>query len=153
MRPPATYDLRLQFDDDCSHAITLRALWDVLRAQPGMEVGDGARSTWRDDAHDLVMHIDAEWRSTFGRISAATAGAAPGREAWCEVNRVALRVPIANLPDDPAPYVAVAEAIAGALGWKVWDTQEDRYLLPRARRNSTAPPIARGPEPGDDDPA
>lgn len=141
MRAQANFELRLQFDDDCSRAITLRALQDVLRAHAGVEVGDAATSVWRDPAHDLVMFVVAEWRSEHGKISLATAGAAPGREAWCDVNRIALRVPIAHVPDDPTAYVAFGEAIAGALGWKVWDAQEDRYLLPRARRNSTAPPF------------
>jgi hypothetical protein len=140
MRPPASYDLRIQSDDDCSRAIALRALWDVLRGQGGVAVGDSARSVWRDDARGLVMEIEAEWRGGDGRVTVATAGAAPGREAWADINRIALRIPLANLLETSLPaYLAVAEAIAGALGWKVWDAQEDRYLLPRARRPSEPP--------------
>jgi hypothetical protein len=141
VRPQSYFDLRIQFDDDCSRAIPLRALWDVLRAQPDVTVGDGDFSVYRDDVRGLVMEIRAQFRGVGGRITRATLGSPPGREAWAEVNRVLLSIPLANLPDSgPELYVAVAEAIAGALGWKVWDAQEDRYLLPRNRRPSEPPP-------------
>jgi hypothetical protein len=141
VKPYATSDLRLQFDDDCSRAITLRTLWDVLRATPGMTVGDSDFSVYRDDARGLVMEVRAQYRGAGGRISRATLGTPPGREAWADVNRVLLSVPHTNVPEAGlAPYVEIAEQLAIALGWKVWDAQEDRYLLPRNRRPSEPPP-------------
>jgi hypothetical protein len=141
LRPYATYDLRLQRDDDCSRSVTLRALHDALRAIAGMHVGDGDFSVWRDDARGLVLEVRAQFRGPDGKITRATAGAPPGREAWSDVNRVLLSIPLAALPEGgPAPYVAIAEQLAHALGWKVWDAVEDRYLLPRNRRPSEPPP-------------
>jgi hypothetical protein len=141
VRPYPTFDLRLQFDDDCSRSITLRALWDTLRAQPGVTVGDGDFSVYRDDARGLVMEIRAQYRGAGGRITRATLGTPPGREAWADVNRVLLSVPLGNVPASGTDvYVAIAEQLAVALGWKVWDAQEDRYLLPRNRRPSEPPP-------------
>ena len=141
VRPIATYDLRLQSDDDCSRSIALRALADVLRTIHGMHVGDGDFSVWRDDARGLVLEVRAQFRGAGGKVTRATTGAPPGREAWSDVNRVLLSIPLAHLPDGgPAPYVAIAETIAHALGWKVWDAVEDRYLLPRNRRPSEPPP-------------
>jgi hypothetical protein len=142
MRPPPSYVLTVQSDDDCTRAIPLKDLWELLRALPGFTVGDGARSAWRDDARDLALELDAEWQGPDGKVTIATAGAPPGREAWADVNRITLRIAIAHLPDaGPAPYIAIAEAIAHPLGWKVWDAQEDRYLLPRNRRPSEPPPL------------
>ncbi len=141
VRPYPTFDLRLQFDDDCSRSITLRALGDVLRAHPGVTVGDGDFSVYRDDARGLVMEIRAQYRGAGGRITRATLGSPPGREAWADVNRVLLSVPLGNVPAAGVDvYVAIAEQLAVALGWKVWDAQEDRYLLPRNRRPSEPPP-------------
>ena len=141
VRPYPTFDLRLQFDDDCSRSITLRALHDMLRAQQGVTVGDGDFSVYRDDARGLVMEIRAQDRGAGGRITRATLGSPPGREAWADVNRVLLSVPLGNVPAAGVDvYVAIAEQLAVALGWKVWDAQEDRYLLPRNRRPSEPPP-------------
>ena len=141
VRPYPTFDLRLQFDDDCSRSITLRALGETLRSHAGVTVGDGDFSVYRDDARGLVMEIRAQFRGAGGRITRATAGSPPGREAWAEVNRVLLSVPHDALPAAGTDvYVAIAEQIATSLGWKVWDAQEDRYLLPRNRRPSEPPP-------------
>ena len=142
MRPIAShYDLRLQSDDDCSRAIPLRQLWEQLRAIAGMHVGDSDFAVWRDDDRSLVMEVRAQYRGVTGHITRATIGVPPGREGWADVNRVLLSIPLAYLPEGgPQPYVVVAEQIAHAIGWKVWDAVEDRYLLPRNRRPSEPPP-------------
>jgi hypothetical protein len=144
VRPYPTFDLRLQFDDDCSRSITLRALGDVLRTHAGVTVGDGDFSVYRDDGRGLVMEIRAQFRGAGGHITRATLGSPPGREPWADVNRVLLSVPLGNVPAAGGEvYVAIAEQLATSLGWKVWDAQEDRYLLPRNRRPSEPPPSDR----------
>ncbi|HTJ44958.1 MAG TPA: hypothetical protein VL463_22780 [Kofleriaceae bacterium] len=128
-----SYDLYVESDRERSDHRTLGDVVDFLARVQHVR-GSGASWCFEDPARDRHMEIDLEWEEG-GESWGCTRDLDEAKWPDARFNVINLHVPYACIhsnADDDA-YFELALALAALLGWRVYDAQLDRHLVPGAR--------------------
>jgi hypothetical protein len=121
-----SYDLSIRADRHYSRFAAVGPLSSFLSRLPGMRANGDRGFIW-EAPPERLMEIDLEVVDREGD-SVEEEG-----QAYPEVNCISLHIPHGGLDGTgERPYLPIARAIAGHLGWRVFDHQTGRHI-PRGR--------------------
>ncbi len=114
-----SYDLHIRADAAYSQAVTLERVAALLAGLPAVR-----GQLFSDPDRDLHMNLDPAW------VAAEQPGVWLPSSPAGQINVISCHIPYSKLHDDASDdsYFILAQQIAAALGWEVYDCQLDRTL-------------------------